>query len=57
MSQGVFPYQKFEQLTDLLPSEFCLFPNYPNPFYPVTKISYTLPKATEAKIEFYNIPG
>jgi len=34
-----------------------LYQNYPNPFNPVTHIRYGLPKASEVKIELFNILG
>ena len=40
-----------------LPSEFSLAQNYPNPFNPSTKISFSLPKASELKIEVYSALG
>lgn len=40
-----------------LPSDFSLAQNYPNPFNPSTKISFSLPKASELKIEVYSALG
>ena len=40
-----------------LPAKFELTENYPNPFNPVTKISYTLPISSEVSLIIYNILG
>ena len=40
-----------------MPSEFRLNNNYPNPFNPITNISYDIPIAIDAKIEIFNIMG
>ncbi len=39
------------------PKEFTLDQNYPNPFNPNTRISFTLPKAGELKLEIYSALG
>ncbi len=43
-------YNKFEYSTQLLS-------NYPNPFNPETKISYSMAKAGDAELTIYNIKG
>lgn len=45
-----------EEKTDL-PSEFKLYPNYPNPFNPTTNISFSVPAEGRAVLKVYNILG
>ena len=40
-----------------IPSRFKLDQNYPNPFNPTTNIKFELPKASQVKLEVYNILG
>ncbi len=40
-----------------VPSNYSLQPNYPNPFNPVTTISYRLPQVSQVTLEVYNIMG
>ena len=39
------------------PKEFRLYPNYPNPFNPVTTISYDLPDDGFVELSVYNMRG
>jgi len=40
-----------------IPTEFNIYNNYPNPFNPVTKITFDLPKDTEVKLVVYDVFG
>ena len=40
-----------------LPTEFALEQNYPNPFNPITEINFSIPIATDVKLEIYNVMG
>ncbi len=40
-----------------VPDVFALHQNYPNPFNPVTTIAYDIPKATDVRIDIYNLLG
>lgn len=46
-----------ERLVQELPSGFSLKQNYPNPFNPTTKISYTIPSASNVTVQIYDITG
>jgi hypothetical protein len=43
--------------TNLIPGGFQLYDNYPNPFNPLTVISYDLPTSADVKLEVFNLMG
>ena len=40
-----------------LPNVFALHNNYPNPFNPVTNITYDIPEVAQVTLEIYNVSG
>jgi hypothetical protein len=42
---------------NILPEIFVLYPNYPNPFNPITTIAFDLPKTSEVTLKVFNILG
>ncbi|MBN2600433.1 MAG: Ig-like domain-containing protein, partial [Candidatus Marinimicrobia bacterium] len=40
-----------------LPAGFTLKQNHPNPFNPTTTISFTIPKASDVRLDIYNVRG
>ena len=49
--------EKLSNITSFLPSGYKLNPLYPNPFNPITTISYTIQNLGNVKIEAYDIRG
>ena len=59
-AQGLYRYYKSVtgiQKVSSPPSQFILYPNYPNPFNPSTVVRYDLPKTSKVLIEVYNVLG
>jgi hypothetical protein len=46
-----------EQVADLLPQQFLLKQNHPNPFNPTTHIEFQVPMQTHVRLGIYNILG
>jgi hypothetical protein len=42
---------------EIIPIVYALLPNYPNPFNPITRIDYQIPKASHVKITIYDLLG
>ena len=45
------------EVTSTLPASFALHQNFPNPFNPVTTLSYQLPKKGNVEVAIYNMAG
>ncbi|HEY5123688.1 MAG TPA: T9SS type A sorting domain-containing protein [Ignavibacteria bacterium] len=54
---GGGPFTKESKKANIIPTEYALYQNFPNPFNPVTKISFDLPKDSKVKLIVYDILG
>lgn len=52
-----FAYIGINQLSTLVPGKFNLFQNFPNPFNPITKIKFDLPKSGNINFKVYDVLG
>jgi len=46
-----------DRLVGDVPTEYCLFPNFPNPFNPVTTIRFGVPQTAPVKLTVYDVLG
>jgi photosystem II stability/assembly factor-like uncharacterized protein len=46
-----------DDLVNSIPTEFALYQNFPNPFNPVTRIYYAVPKESQVTIKLFNMLG
>lgn len=55
------PVILYKEETDIpvetLPVEYTLFQNHPNPFNPITEISFYMPEASRVELSVYNVLG
>lgn len=54
---GVTSINYFDMVNEIIPDEFSLSQNFPNPFNPSTKINFAIPNSDNVKIAVYNILG
>ena len=54
----IFQYPVVESIAALaIPETFALQQNFPNPFNPTTKITFSVPEEADVKLEIYNMLG
>ena len=56
VAQGLY-HPDYGVYSDLVPSGYHLYSNYPNPFNPSTIVSFDLPTASDVKLQIFNING
>lgn len=54
---GAFSYSDEISVSSIIPSEFKLSQNFPNPFNPSTKFNYKILTAGNVSLEVYNVLG
>lgn len=54
---GDYEYSSLVEVDGVLPNEFELFQNFPNPFNPSTKITFALPVEANIQIKLFNSLG
>ncbi len=54
---GTFEYSNTIEAEILAPNKYNLAQNFPNPFNPSTKISYSIPQAGDVSIKIYSVVG
>jgi hypothetical protein len=57
VSDSTFFILPSSKVGDLVPKEFSVFQNTPNPFNPKTTITFTLPLAVQVAVDVYNLAG
>ena len=57
MSSSVLVSPPLNVIDNLIPTEYALMSAYPNPFNPVTKITYGLPEHVNVQIIVYDLSG
>ena len=50
-------YNNIQIHEKILPDQFKVYDNYPNPFNPITKIKYDIPITNNLSIKIFNILG
>lgn len=54
---GSFRRVSFVEVGDKIPTVFAIEPNFPNPFNPLTNISFSIPSSSKVRLTVYNVKG